>query len=97
MAGLAAQNSPSAAYPVVSQVGRRYGQAVDEEDLDAPYRRAIAHSHEFIGLDLDHARALAESLDLTLNIVEGGGWYLGVNVTGQITVHVRDGIIFGTS
>ncbi|MDP9094512.1 MAG: hypothetical protein M3N95_16630 [Actinomycetota bacterium] len=70
---------------------------MDEEDLDVPYWRAIAHRHEFIRLNLDQATALVEKLGLKLDIVESGGWHTGVNVSDRITVHVRDGIISGTS
>jgi hypothetical protein len=68
----------------------------DEDDLDAPYRRAMKHARDFMGLDIEQARALAAILDLSLDIVEADGWHTGVNVTGRVTVFIRDGIIVGT-
>jgi hypothetical protein len=64
---------------------------------DTGYWRAIEHRADFIGLTEDEATALAARLDLTLELIPAGGWHMGVNVSGRVTLFVRDGMVIAAT
>jgi hypothetical protein len=64
-----------------------------DDDLDEPYRRAMKHAPEFIGLSEAQAAELAQKVGLSVDMVPYDGWHAGVEISGRVTLFVEQGIV----